>query len=158
VDPTPARRQSGAARPLSTAAIRAEFVAGEASVIAAGTTWANRLKGLSAHPASSGIGGVTSASPTAAEVADIDGLFGAALGGLDYEMLSARATGPVGRAITTFVAADDRLADDVLALGGLSASTGKTWQATITREGDTERKATSVLRKLLGLPPEQSAR
>jgi hypothetical protein len=61
---------SGAARPLSTAAIRAEFLAGETGVSAAGRTWVGRLKGLSARPSSSGIGGGVSASPTAAKVAE----------------------------------------------------------------------------------------
>ncbi len=141
----------GAARPLTVAAIRAEFAAGQARVTAAGTTWANRLKGLSPHPDSSGIGNVMSPSPTAAEVADIDGPFADAIGALDDELLSAGATGSVGQAITGFVAAHERLADDVLALGGLSASTAAAWTPTITRDGDAERAATAALQRALGL-------
>ncbi|HEX4090189.1 MAG TPA: alpha/beta fold hydrolase [Trebonia sp.] len=144
-------------RPASTATIRAEFTAGEAAIIAAGTTWANKLKGLSAQPASSGIGKVDAATPTAAEVIGIDQPFASALGDLDQQLLRADATGAVGAAITTFVAADDRLATDVLALGGLSASTGAAWKPTITRDGDAERAAAAALRKDLGLLPQPSA-
>jgi pimeloyl-ACP methyl ester carboxylesterase len=143
---------AGPTRPLEVAAIRAEFVTGEARVTAAGTTWANRLKGLSPNPDSSGIGNVMSTSPTAAEVAGIDGPFADAIGALDDELLSAGATGSVGQAIARFVAVRDRLADDVLALGGLSASTAATWTPTITRDGDAERAATAALQKVLGLP------
>jgi pimeloyl-ACP methyl ester carboxylesterase len=144
---------SGPPRPVTTAAIRAEFLAGEAGVTAAGTTWVARLKGLSAQPASSGIGGVVSASPTAVEVAGIDQPFASALSGLDYQLLAAGATGAVGDAITALVAADEKLADDILALPGLSGPTAKTWTATITSDSGTEQQAKAVLRKALGLPP-----
>src|SRR3984957_6794540 len=53
---------SGAARPASTATIRAEFLAGEAAVTAAGQTGGSQLKGLSAQQRSSGIGDVKTAS------------------------------------------------------------------------------------------------
>ena len=144
---------AGAARPASTATIRAQFLAGEAAVTAAGTTWAGRLKGLSPQSASSGIGGVMSASPTGAELAAIDAPFADALEAQDYELLSADATGPVGGAVTALATAEDHLAEDVLALGGLSAPAVATWTATITRDGDAERAATAALRKALGLPP-----
>jgi pimeloyl-ACP methyl ester carboxylesterase len=144
---------SGAAQPLSTAAIRAEFLAGETSVSAAGRTWVARLKGLSAHPSSSGIGGVVPASPTAAEVAGIDQPFASAFTDLDYQLLTAGAAGPAGGAITTLVAADEKVADDILALSALSGPTASTWKATITSDAAAEQKAEAGLRKALGLPP-----
>jgi hypothetical protein len=49
---------SGPARPLSTTAIRAKFLAGETAINSAGLTWAVRLKGLSTQSSSSGIGDV----------------------------------------------------------------------------------------------------
>jgi pimeloyl-ACP methyl ester carboxylesterase len=143
---------AGPARPLSTATIRAEFLAGEAEVTAAGKTWISRLKGLSPQPASSGIGSVTSPSPTAAEVGGIDQPFASAFADLDAQLLSAGATGAVGEAITTFVTADDKVANDILALPGLSGPTAKTWAATIKTDSDAEQKAKAGLRKALGLP------
>jgi pimeloyl-ACP methyl ester carboxylesterase len=144
---------SGAARPASTATIRAEFLAGEAAATAAGQTWVSRLKGLSAQPASSGVGTVLSSSPTAAQVDGIDHPFASALAALDSQLLSAGATGPVGGAITTFVTADEKVAEDILALPGLSGPTAKTWAATIKADSDAEQTAKAALRKALGLPP-----
>src|ERR1700733_8063508 len=98
---------SGAARPASTATIRAKFLAGEAGITAAGKTWEARIKGmLSTQSASSGIGGGVSARPSAAEVAGIDQPFASAFTDLDYQLLMADATGAMGDAITTLVAAD----------------------------------------------------
>jgi hypothetical protein len=88
---------SGAARPASTARIRAEFLAGEAAVTAAGRTWISQLKGLSPQPASSGVGHVLSPSPTAAEIDGIDQPFASALAALDDPLLSAGASGPAGK-------------------------------------------------------------
>ena len=144
---------AGAARPASTATIRAQFLAGEAAVTAAGTTWAARLKGLSPQPASSGIGGVMPASPTAAQVDGIDQPFASAFAALDSQLLSAGATGTAGGAIRTFVTADEKVAEDVLALAGLSGPTAKTWAATIKTDSNAEQTAKTALRKALGLPP-----
>jgi pimeloyl-ACP methyl ester carboxylesterase len=144
---------SGAARPASTARIRAEFLAGEAAVNAAGRTWISQLKGLSAQPASSGVGYVLSPSPTAAEIGGIDQPFASALAALDDQLLIAGASGPVGEAITTFVTADEKLADDILALAGLSGPPAKTWMPTIKTDSDAEQKAKAALRNSLGLPP-----
>jgi pimeloyl-ACP methyl ester carboxylesterase len=144
---------SGAARPASTGTIRAEFLAGEASVAAAGQTWVSRLKGLSAGPGSSGVGRVLSPSPTAAQVDGIDQPFASAFAALDDQLLSAAATGPVGAATTTFVAADEKLAEDVLALPGLSGPAAKTWATTIKADSAAEQQAKAALRKALGLPP-----
>ena len=141
---------SGAARPASTATIRAEFLAGEAAVTAAGRTWESQLKGLSPQPASSGIGGVTPARPTAAQVDGIDQPFASAFTDLDYQLLMAGATGTMGEAITTFVAADEKVAEDVLALAGLSGPTAKTWAATIKTDSNAEQTAKTALRKALG--------
>jgi pimeloyl-ACP methyl ester carboxylesterase len=143
---------SGAARPASTATIRAEFLAGEAAVTAAGRTWESQLKGLSTQPASSGIGGGASARPTAAEVAGIDQPFAGAFTDLDYQLLMAGATGTMGDAITTFVAADEKVAEDVLALAALSGPTAKTWTPTIKADSAAEQTAKAALRKALGLP------
>ena len=144
---------SGAARPASTATIRAEFLAGEAAVTAAGRTWESQLKGLSPQSASSGIGGVTPARPTAAQVDGIDQPFASAFTDLDYQLLMAGATGTMGDAITTFVAADEKVAEDVLALAGLSGPTAKTWAATIKTDSNAEQTAKTALRRALGLPP-----
>ena len=144
---------SGAARPAGTARIRAEFLAGEAAVTAAGKTWVSQLKGLSAQPASSGVGHVLSPSPTAAQVDGIDQPFASAFAALDDQLLSAGASGPVGEAITTLVTADEKLAADVLALAGLSGATAKTWSPTIKTDSDAEQRAKAALRKALGLPP-----
>ena len=144
---------SGAARPASTATIRAEFLAGEAAVTAAGTTWESQLKGLSPQAGSSGIGGVMPASPTAAQVDGIDQPFASAFADLDYQLLMAGATGTVGDAITTFVTADEKVAEDILALAGLSGPTAKTWTATIKTDSNAEQTAKTALRKALGLPP-----
>jgi pimeloyl-ACP methyl ester carboxylesterase len=143
---------SGAARRAGPATIRAEFLAGEAAVTAAGQTWVSRLKGLSAQPASSGIGHALSPSPTAAEVDGIDQPFASALADLDDQLLSAGATGTVGEAITAFAAADEKLAEDILALPGLSGPTARTWAATIKTDSDAEQTAKAALRKALGLP------
>ena len=144
---------SGAARPAGPATIRAEFLAGEAAVTAAGQTWISQLKGLSAQPASSGIGDALSARPTAAEVDGIDQPFASALADLDDKLLTAGATGTLGEAITTFAAADEKVAEDILALPGLSGPTAKTWTATIKTDSNAEQTAKAALRKALGLPP-----
>jgi pimeloyl-ACP methyl ester carboxylesterase len=143
---------AGGARPLDTAAIRAEFQAGDAAVVAAGKTWVSQLKGLAPQPASSGVGRVLSPTPTAAEVGGIDQPFASAFADLDSQLLSADATGTVGQAITTFVTADEKLADDILALPGLSGPTAKTWAVTIKTDSNAEQKAKAALRKALGLP------
>jgi pimeloyl-ACP methyl ester carboxylesterase len=144
---------AGTARPAGPGAIGAEFLAGEAAVTAAGKTWLSQLKGLSSQPASSGVGHVLSPSPTAAEVDGIDQPFASAFAALDYQLLSAGATGTVGEAVTAFVSADERVADDVLALAGLSGPTAKTWAATIKADSNSEQKAKAALRRVLGLPP-----
>jgi pimeloyl-ACP methyl ester carboxylesterase len=144
---------SGAARPAGPATIRAEFLAGEAAVTVAGTTWISQLKGLSAQPSSSGIGDVLPASPTVAQIDGIDRPFASALADLDDQLLTAGATGTAGAAITAFVTADEKLAADILALPGLSGPTAKTWTATIKTDSDAELAAKAALRKALGLPP-----
>jgi pimeloyl-ACP methyl ester carboxylesterase len=144
---------SGAARPASTATVRAEFLAGEAAVTAAGQTWVSQLKGLSAQPGSSGVARVLSPSPTAAQVDGIDQPFASALAALDSQLLSAGATGTVGDAITTFVTVDEKVAEDVLALPGLSGPTARTWAATIKTDSAAKQTAKAALRKALGLPP-----
>jgi pimeloyl-ACP methyl ester carboxylesterase len=144
---------SGPARPLSTGAIRAEFLAGESQAMAAGSTWEARLKGLSPQSASSGIGAVMTASPSPAEVAGIDEPFAVALTDLDYRLLAANAAGAVGDAITAFVAAHEKLADDILALSALSGPTAGTWTATITSDSHAAQRAETALRTALGLPP-----
>jgi pimeloyl-ACP methyl ester carboxylesterase len=143
----------GAARPASTGAIRAEFLAGEAAVNAAGKTWVSQLKGLSSQPASSGVGHVLSPSPTAAQVGGIDQPFASDFAALDYQLLSAGATGTAGEAIAALATADEKLADDVLALPGLSGPTAKTWAVTIKTDSGAEQTAKAGLRKALGLPP-----
>ena len=145
---------SGPPRPVSTTTIRAEFLAGEAGITAAGRTWEARIKGtLSTQPASSGIGGGVSARPSAAEVAGIDQPFASAFTDLDYQLLTAGATGTMGDAITTFVTADEKVAEDILALAGLSGPTAKTWTPTIKTDSNAEQTAKDALRKALGLPP-----
>jgi pimeloyl-ACP methyl ester carboxylesterase len=144
---------SGDARPLSTGAIGAEFLAGESQVMAAGRTWEARLKGLSAQSSSSGIGDLAPDGPTAAEVAGIDEPFAVALTDLDYRLLTAHAAGAVGDAISSFVTADEKLADDVLALSALSGPTARTWTATITGDSHAAQRAGTALRKALGLRP-----
>jgi len=144
---------SGPTRPLPTGAIRAEFLAGESQVMAAGRTWEARLKGLSPQPASSGIGAVMSASPSPAEVAAIDEPFAVALTDLDYRLLTANASGAVGDAITSFVSIHEKLADDILALSALSGPTAGTWTATITSDSHAAQRAETALRKALGLRP-----
>jgi pimeloyl-ACP methyl ester carboxylesterase len=144
---------SGPARRLSAGAIRAEFLAGESQVTAAGTTWVGRLKGLSPQSASSGIGAVMSASPSPAEVAGIDEPFAVALTDFDYRLLAANAPGAVGDAITSFVAAHEKLADDILALSALSGPTASTWTATVTSDSHAAQRAETALRNALGLPP-----
>jgi pimeloyl-ACP methyl ester carboxylesterase len=146
---------SGAARPASTATIRAEFLAGEAALTAAGQTWVSQLKGLSAQPASSGVGHVQSPSPTATEVGGIDQPFASAFAGLDDQLLSAGAAGTAGDAITTLVTADERLAQDILALPGLSGPTPTSWATTVKTDSDAEQTAKAALRKALALPPAQ---
>jgi pimeloyl-ACP methyl ester carboxylesterase len=143
---------SGPARPLSTGAIRAEYLAGETGITAAGRTWVARLKGLSPQSASSGVGGVMSASPSPAEVAGIDEPFAAALTDFDYQLLAANAAGAVGDAITSFASAHEKLADDILALSALSGPTASTWTATITSDSDAAQRAETALREALGLP------
>jgi pimeloyl-ACP methyl ester carboxylesterase len=144
---------SGPTRRLSTGAIRAEFLAGESQAMAAGSTWAGQLKGLSPQSASSGIGPVMSASPSPAEVAGIDEPFAVALTELDYQLLTANAVGAVGDAITSFVSAHEKLADDIVALSALSGPTASTWTATITSDSHAGQRTETALRTALGLPP-----
>ena len=145
---------SGPPRPVSTATIRAEFLAGEAGIMAAGKTWEARIKGmLSTQAASSGIGGGVSARPTAAQVAAIDEPFASAFTDLDYQLLTAGATGAMGDAITTLIVADEKVAEDVLALAALTGPTAKTWTPTIKADSAAEQQAKAALRKALGLPP-----
>jgi dienelactone hydrolase len=144
---------SGPERPAGPATIRAEFLAGEAAVTVSGKTWVSQLKGLSAQPASSGIGHALSPSPTAAQVDGIDQPFASAFAHLDDQLLTAGATGTVGDAITAFAAADEKVAEDVLALAALSGPTAKTWAATIKTDSNAEQTAKAALRKALGLPP-----
>jgi pimeloyl-ACP methyl ester carboxylesterase len=143
---------SGASAPASTTSIRAEFLSGQAAVSAAGTTWVSQLKGLTPQSSSSGIGDVKTASPTAAQVDAIDQPFADAIDGLDARLLSADATGPVGAAITMFVADDVRLAEDILALPGLSGASATAWTPTIQADGAAEQRAEAALRTALGLP------
>ena len=144
---------SGVARPAGRAAIRAEFLAGETALDAAGETWVSQLKGLSAQPASSGIGHVVSPTPTAAQVDGIDQPFANAFAALDGQLLSAGATGTAGAAVATLVTADERLAEDVLALPGLSGPASKSWGTTLKADSNAEQTAKAALRKALGLPP-----
>jgi pimeloyl-ACP methyl ester carboxylesterase len=139
-----------AARPASAAAIRAEFLAGEATVRAAGKAWISQLKGLSPQSSSSGIGDVKTASPTAVQVDAIDQPFASALAGLDARLLAAGATGTVGNAITAFVTADERLATDILALAGLSGSAATAWTPTIKADSAAEQRTEAALRTALG--------
>jgi len=148
---------AGAERPASTAAIQAEFLSGEAAVSAAGQTWVSQLKGLSPQSASSGIGAVKTASPTAAQIDAIDQPFADAIDDLDARLLSASATGPVAAAIATFVAGDTRLAEDILALPGLSGSSATAWTPTIQADSAAEQRAEAALRKALGLPARTQA-
>jgi hypothetical protein len=92
-----------------------------------------------------------SASPTAAEVDGIDQPFASAFAALDSQLLSAGATGTAGDAITTFVTADEKVAEDVLALAGLSGPAAGTWAATIKTDSNAEQQAKAALRKALGL-------
>jgi len=143
---------AGSPAPLSTAAIRSAFVSGEALVTAAGRTWAAKLKALGARPTAPALPGMAApSSPSAAEVAAIGQPLADSMSSLDYQLLSAGATGAVGNAIATFVTANGRLVNDILALAGLSASTAKTWQPTITRDGAADQRAEAALRKDLGL-------
>jgi pimeloyl-ACP methyl ester carboxylesterase len=143
---------SGAARPASTATIRAQFAAGEAAVTAAGQTWVSQLKGLSPQPASSGVGHALSPSPTAAQIDAIDQPFAGTLADLDARLLSAGATGRVGTSITAFVTDDERLATDILALPGLSGSAATAWTPTIKADSAAEQRSEAALRTALGLP------
>ncbi len=139
---------------LTSAAIRAALLSGVAKITAAGKTWTARLKALSAPALAPPVPGIAAtAGPTAAEVARIDQPLAGALGNLDYTLLRAGASGALGNAITAFVTADEKLAGDILALGGLNGSTAKTWQPTITKDGNAQQRAEAVLRKALGLPP-----
>ena len=144
---------SGAARPAGPATIRAEYLAGEAAVTAAGQTWVSKLKGLSAQPGSSGAGTVLSSGPTVTQIDGIDQPFASAFADLDGQLLTAGATGTLENAITTFAAADEKVAEDVLALPGLSGPTAKTWTTTIKSDSNAEQTAKAALRKALGLPP-----
>ena len=94
-----------------------------------------------------------SARPTAAEIAGLDQPFASAFTDLDYQLLTAGATGTMGDDITTLVAADEKVAEDVLALAALSGPTAKTWTPTIQTDSAAEQKAKAALRKALGLPP-----
>jgi hypothetical protein len=141
---------AGTPAPLSTAAIRSVLLSGVAQTTAAGETWAAKLKALGARPTTPEIPGLPApGAPTAAEVAAIDQPLANAVAGLDYRLLSAGATGTAGDAIATFVTADERLANDYLALAGLSASTVKTWLPTITKDGAGEQRAEAAMRKAL---------
>jgi hypothetical protein len=146
---------SGTAAPLSTAAIRSAYLAGQAKINAAGRTWMAELKALSAKTAPLGLGGVTTAaaSPSPQRVAGIDEPFAVAMTDLDARLLAADAAGAAGDAIAAFVSAQDKLADDVLALSAIGGTvTWKTWTTTITRDSHAAQRAVGALRQELGLP------
>ena len=111
------------------------------------------FRSLSAQPASSGVGHVQSPTPTAAQVDGIDQPFANAFAALDGQLLSAGATGTAGAAVSTLVTADERLAEDVLALPGLSGPASKSWGTTLKADSNAEQTAKAALRKALGLPP-----
>jgi pimeloyl-ACP methyl ester carboxylesterase len=145
---------AGAPASLGTAAVRAAVLSGQAQVSVVGKTWAAQLKALTAASSAPPVPGMaTPAGPTAAEVAGIDQPFAGTLGDLDYRLLSAGASGGLGSVVSTFVTADERLVNDVLALAGLSGPAAKTWQVTITKDGNAEQQADAALRNALGLPP-----
>ncbi|MGH3247609.1 MAG: alpha/beta fold hydrolase [Trebonia sp.] len=132
----------GRPQPLSVAAIRSEFAAGEARIEAAGTRWADRVKRLPSNPTTTG-------------VTDLDEPFASALSDLDYELLAAGATGKRGAAITAYVTAGERLSDDILALAAQSKSTVAAWTTTAKADAEAREKASAAQRKVLGLPPAQ---
>jgi pimeloyl-ACP methyl ester carboxylesterase len=127
-------------QPLSLSRMRAQFLAGQAPLRLAGKTWDSELTALNPDA-------------TPAQVALIDQPFAAALTKLDEQLLSFRATGSVGAAITTFVHADENLVDDVLARAVQNSSTLGTWNTAITQDTRTGQNAAAALRKALGLPP-----
>ena len=120
--------------------MRAQFLAGQAPLSLAGTTWNSELTALNPDA-------------TPAQVALIDQPYAAALTKLDDQLLSFGATATVGAAITTFVHADENLIDDVLARAMQNSSTLGTWNTAITQDTRTGQNAAASLRKALGLPP-----
>jgi pimeloyl-ACP methyl ester carboxylesterase len=136
---------TGAPKPVSTSIVREEFLAGEARVTDAGKTWVAQLKAL--HP-----------GDTSVQVAKIDEQLGNSLTQFDEQLLSFGATGRLRGLVTTFVDADENLADDILATSATTRSSSATLKTTFAKDGTTAKEATSALRHGLGLPPAPAAR
>ena len=127
-------------QPLSLSGMRAQFLAGQAPLSLARTTWKSELTALHSDA-------------TPAQAALIDQPYAAALTTLDDQLLNFGATGTASAAITTFVHADENLIDDVLARAVQNSSTLGTWNTAITHDTRTGQNAAAALRKALGLPP-----
>ena len=123
----------------SVSGMRARFLAGEAAVIPAGTTWDAKLKALPSDSA-------------ALAVAMIDHPYASTLIKFDNQLLSFGATGVVGAAVTTVADAEQHVIDDVTALSVQGSSMLGTWKTTTARDARQAQAATAALRKALGLP------
>ena len=130
---------AGPPRPLSISGMRTQFLAGEAAVIPAGTTWAAKLKALPSGPA-------------ALAVAMIDQPYASTLIKFDNQLLSFGATGALGAAVTTLADAEQHVIDDVTARSVQGSSMLGSWKTTTTRDTQLAQAATAALRKALGLP------
>jgi pimeloyl-ACP methyl ester carboxylesterase len=130
---------SGSPAPAATATVSAEYAAGEAGVIAAGTTFDLAVKALPA-------------SPTSAQVAAIDEPYATTIADLDDELLHFGATGNVGAAVNTLVAANEQLITDLLALAVQSKPDVASWTTHATADGKAVHAANVTLRAALGLP------
>ncbi len=131
---------AGPAAPDGTDQLRQVFTADESRVVAAGRTLESRLRA------------VDHATATTPEVAVIDLPYVAALDRLDYDLLTAGATGSMLADITRFVQADEKLATDVAALGEQSRSAVPRWETRTTADAVAAARADDALSAALGLP------
>ena len=126
--------------PLPKAAIARELLTGQVTETRIGRRWIAALARLRKHPASGSL-------------AQVDAPLAGYLTMFDGDLLDAGAAGALGRAITAFATAEERVATDIAALGGLSRTQGASWGVALKAAGTAALRADNALRRLLGLAP-----
>lgn len=130
----------GTPAPVSLSVLRERYLAGQKVVTSVGELWLSKLKSISKKS-------------TLLEIANSDLALADALGAFDDELLSSGAFGKVGKAVSSFVVADERNASDVLALAGQSGSTIKGYSAISAHDGHVTLILENALRRELKLSP-----
>jgi pimeloyl-ACP methyl ester carboxylesterase len=130
---------SGPPAPAPAATISSVFQTGETNVAAATRT---SKAAFSALPS----------NPTSAQLAAIEAAYAGAITTFDDQLLNLGTSGNVDDAVKAFVAVNEKLGTDGLALPAQSQSTVASWTARATADNEEVQTATAALRNALGLP------